>query len=293
MQKRSEILKTYKLFINGQFPRSESGHYFQLLSPKTKKPIANVARGSRKDLRDAVGAARKALPGWSSKTAYNRGQILYRMAEVLEGRKEELIAEMVKMTGATPKKAEQEVTSCIDRLVWYAGWSDKYQQIFGTVNPVAAPYFNFTLPEPVGVVGIIVSDELPLVPLVSKLAPAILAGNTVVMLASEKYPLSAITFAEMIATSDVPAGVVNILTGIKKELIAHLAKHMDVNSVNYTGSDPEILKMLQEEGAANVKRIIAHDYPKGDEWLNNERAQSPYWIHSFVEMKTTWHPIGI
>lgn len=293
MQTRSEILKTYKLFIGGQFPRSESGHSFQIFGPRGKKPIANVARGSRKDLRDAVTAARKALPGWSSKTAYNRGQILYRMAEVLEGRKGELIAEMVKMTGSAPKKAEQEVTICIDRLVWYAGWSDKYSQIFGTVNPVAAPYFNFTLPEPVGVVGIIVSDELPLVPLVSKLAPAILSGNTVVMLASEKYPLSAITFAEIIATSDVPAGVVNILTGIKKELIGPMAKHMDVNSINYTGSDEAVLKLLQEEGSANVKRIIAHDYPKGDEWLNNSKAQSPYWIHSFVEMKTTWHPIGI
>ncbi len=293
MQKRSEILKTYKLFIGGQFPRSESGHYFQVFSPKTKKPVANVARGSRKDLRDAVTAARKALPSWSAKTAYNRGQILYRMAEVLENRKEELIVEMVKMTGCLHKKAEKEVTTCIDRLVWYAGWADKYQQIFGTVNPVAAPYFNFTLPEPVGVVGIIVSDEWPLVPLVSKLAPALVAGNTLVLIASEKYPLSAITFAEIIATSDVPAGVVNILTGIKKEMIGHLAKHMDVNSINYTGSDVSVLKMLQEEGSANVKRVIAHDYPKGEEWLNNAKAQSPYWIHSFVEMKTTWHPIGI
>ena len=293
MKQRTEILKTYKLFINGQFPRSESGYTFQIPNPRTKKPLANVARGSRKDLRDAVAAARKAQPGWAAKTAYNRGQILYRMAEVLESRKEEFISEIVKMTGRNSKKAAAEVLACIDRLVWYAGWSDKYQQIFGTVNPVAAPYFNFTLPEPAGVVGVIVSDELPLAPLVSKMAPAILAGNTVVMLASEKYPLSAITFAEVIATSDVPAGVVNILTGIKKELIAPMAKHMDVNSVNYTGSDAPTLKLLQEEGAANVKRIIAHPYPIGEEWLNNERAQSPYWIQSFVEMKTTWHPIGI
>ena len=195
MKQRTEILKTYKLFINGQFPRSESGYTFQIPNPRTKKPLANVARGSRKDLRDAVAAARKAQPGWAAKTAYNRGQILYRMAEVLESRKEEFISEIVKMTGRNSKKAAAEVLTCIDRLVWYAGWSDKYQQIFGTVNPVAAPYFNFTLPEPAGVVGVIVSDELPLAPLVSKMAPAILAGNTVVMLASEKYPLSAITFA--------------------------------------------------------------------------------------------------
>ena len=300
MSQRTSILKTYKLFINGQFPRSESGHYYQIKNQKSlpgrqagKIKIANVARGSRKDLRDAVAAARKALPGWSAKTAYNRGQILYRMAEVLENRKEEFIAEMVKMTGKDSKKATAEVVKCVDRLVWYAGWSDKYQQILGTVNPVAQPYFNFTLPEPTGVVGIIVSEELPLIPLVSKMAPAIVAGNTVVMLASEKYPLSAITFAEVIATSDVPAGVVNILTGFKKELIPHLAKHMDVNLVNYTGNDAAILKILQEEGSANVKRIVAHDQPQGETWLDDNKAQSPYWINSFVEMKTTWHPVGV
>lgn len=289
---RAEILKTYKLFIKGQFPRSESGHYFQILNPKTKKPLANVARGSRKDLRDAVRAAREALPGWQSKTAYNRGQILYRMAEVLESRKAEFIEEITTMTKRTRAKAEKEVLTAIDRLVWYAGWADKYQQIFGTVNPVAAPYFNFTLPEPQGVVGILAAEELPLIPLVSKIAPALVAGNTLVVIASEKFPLCAITFAEVIATSDVPAGVVNILTGVKKELIAHLAKHMDVNAVNYTGSDAATLKLLQEEGAANVKRIVAHPEPTGDAWLT-EKAQSPYWINSFVEMKTTWHPIGI
>lgn len=297
---RTEILKTYKLFIKGQFPRSESGHYFQIFTPrqtaggqaKTRRPLANVARGSRKDLRDAVRAAREALPGWQSKTAYNRGQILYRMAEVLESRKAEFIEEIVAMTGRPRPKAEKEVLTAIDRLVWYAGWADKYQQIFGTVNPVAAPYFNFTLPEPQGVVGILTAEELPLIPLVSKIAPALVAGNTLVVIASEKFPLCAITFAEVIATSDVPAGVVNILTGIKKELIAHLAKHMDVNAVNYTGSDSDTLKLLQEEGAANVKRIVAHPEPVGEAWLS-EKAQSPYWINSFVEMKTTWHPIGV
>ncbi|OGQ48709.1 MAG: aldehyde dehydrogenase [Deltaproteobacteria bacterium RIFCSPLOWO2_02_FULL_46_8] len=290
---RTEILKTYKLFIGGQFPRTESGRYFQILNPKTKKPFANVSQGSRKDVRDAVSAARKAFPGWSSKTAYNRGQILYRMAEILEKRRGEFVDEIESMTKTgNRKKAEQEVNTCIDRLVWYAGWADKYTQIFGTVNPVAQPYFNFTIPEPTGVVGIIASDELALLPFVSKLAPAIISGNTVVILASEKFPLSAITFAEVIATSDVPAGVVNIITGYKKELITPLAKHMDVNSVNYTGSDPAILKLLQEEGATNVKRIVAHDYPVGEGWFK-PTAQSPYWINSFVEMKTTWHPIGV
>lgn len=290
--KRASVLKTYKLFIKGQFPRSESGHYYQIQNPKSKIPLANVARGSRKDLRDAVRAAREALPGWQNKTACNRGQILYRMAEVLENRKAEFIEEIMMMTHRPRPKAEREVLTAIDRLVWYAGWADKYQQIFGTVNPVAAPYFNFTLPEPQGVVGILAAEELPLIPLVSKIAPALVAGNTLVVIASEKFPLCAITFAEVIATSDVPNGVVNILTGIKKELIAHLAKHMDVNAVNYTGSDAATLKLLQEEGAANVKRIIAHPEPIGEAWLS-EKAQSPYWINSFVEMKTTWHPVGI
>lgn len=291
--KRTSILKTYKLYIGGQFPRSESGHYLQMQNPKTKQVIANVARGSRKDLRDAVGAARKAFAGWAGRTAYNRGQILYRMAEMLEKRKAEFVEEILSQTKTgTRKTAEREIEICVDRLVWYAGWADKYPQLFGTVNPVALPYFNFTMPEPMGVVGILAADEMALVPLVSKIAPAIVAGNTVVVIASEKFPLSAITFGEVCQTSDVPAGVINILTGVKSELIPHLAKHMDVNAINYTGSDPAILKTLQEEGSANVKRIIAHDVPVGKEWLT-EKAESPYWIQSFVEMKTTWHPIGI
>lgn len=269
MSKRTPILKTYKLFIGGQFSRSESGHYFQVLNTKTKKPLANAARASRKDLRDAVKAARSALPGWSAKTAYHRGQILYRMAEILENRKSEF-----------PKR---EVLKAIDRLVWYAGWSDKYQQIFGTVNPVALPYFNFTLPEPVGVAGLLIGDEGPLLPLVSQIAPTLIAGNTLVVIASEKYPLTAITFAEVIATSDLPPGVVNILTGFKKDLIPHLAKHMDVNAIHYPGHHQEILKTIQEEAAANVKRVITHD----------PLQPSPYLIQAFTEMKTTWHPVGV
>ncbi|MBI4223563.1 MAG: aldehyde dehydrogenase family protein [Deltaproteobacteria bacterium] len=269
MSKRAPILKTYKLFINGQFLRCESGHYFQVLDPKTKKPLANAARASRKDLRDAVKAARAALPGWSAKTAYNRGQILYRMAEILENRKAQF--------------PQREVLKAIDWLVWYAGWSDKYQQIFGTVNPVALPYFNFTLPEPTGVVGILAADEWPLLPLVSQIAPALVAGNTLVVIASEQFPLTAITFAEVLATSDLPGGVVNILTGFKKELIPHLAKHMDVNAVHYAGKDKEVLKAIQEEAAGNVKRVITVD----------PLQQSPYHIQAFTEMKTTWHPVGV
>lgn len=283
MKQRTPVFKTYKLFINGQFPRTESGHYFQLFHPKTKKPIANICRGSRKDLRDAVVAARNAFPKWMTKTATNRGQILYRMAEVLESRKMEFIEEMILMTNVSKQKATAEVLTAIDRLVWYAGWSDKFQQVFGTVNPVALPYFNFTLPEPMGVVGLITPNTSPLLPLVSMLAPAMIAGDTTVVCASEKYPLTAITFGEVLATSDVPAGVVNILTGFQKELVPHLAKHMDVNAIFYGGSDLKTLQQLQEEASTHVKRIIHR----------GELEESPYWIQSLTEMKTTWHPIGV
>lgn len=290
---RANILKTYKLYIGGKFPRTESGRYFQIIHPKSKKPIANVCKGSRKDLRDAVKAARGAFNGWSNKTAYNRGQILYRIAEVLESRKEEFIQEITLTSGAARKAATEEVNKSIDRIVWYAGWSDKYQQLFGTVNPVAAPYFNFTLPEAAGVIGIAAADELALLPLVSALAPAMAGGNTTVIIASEKYPLSAVTFGEVLATSDVPAGVVNIITGFKEELLPHMAKHMDVNAIRYCGQNKNLLTLLQEEGAANVKRIVAQPSPKGKEWLSDTKAQSPYWIEQSVEMKTVWHPVGV
>lgn len=293
MKQRAAILKTYKLFIGGEFPRSESGHVFSVLNPKTKKPIANAARGSRKDMRDAVVAARKAFKGWAGKTAYNRGQVLYRMAEVLEQRKTEFITEIQAATSGTKKQATDEVLKAVDRLVWYAGWADKYQQILGTVNPVAAPYFNFTLPEPMGVLGVILPDDMPLLPLVSKMAPAIVAGNTVVILVSEKYPLSAITFGEVLTTSDLPGGVVNILTGFRSEVVSHMAKHMDINAIHYYGTDKDLIKMLQIEGAANVKRVHSHATPKGKDWLDDSKSQSPYWIEKGVEMKTTWHPVGV
>jgi acyl-CoA reductase-like NAD-dependent aldehyde dehydrogenase len=290
--KRAEILKTYKLYLNGKFPRSESGHYFQVQHPKTKKVLANVSRASRKDLRDAVKAARGAFAGWSKTTAYLRGQILYRMAEMMEARQAELVEQIVLSSTQSRAQAQKEVLASIDRMIWYAGWSDKYQQIFGTVNPVALPYFNFTMPEPTGVVGILVADELPLLPLVSQLAPVIVSGNSCVVVASEKYPLVAVTFAEILNTSDLPAGVVNILTGFKEELADTLAKHMDVNAVHALNQRPETASLLQREGIANLKRVVLADQPRGAAWFA-EAAQSPYAIESFVEMKTTWHPVGV
>jgi len=290
--KRAEVLKTYKLFIGGKFPRSESGYYYQVKNPKTKAVIANVAQGSRKDLREAVKAARAAFGGWSKKTAYNRSQILYRIAEMIESRKAEFIDHIQSMGGSTAAKAEKEVLASIDRLIWYAGWADKYQQIFGSSNPVAAPYFNFSMPEPTGVVGVIAADEMALLPLISQLAPAIVSGNTVVILASETLPLTAITLAEVIETSDVPAGVINILTGVKKDLIPHLAKHMDVNAIQYVGSDQDTIKLLQLEGTENLKRICVSNKVSGQEWFN-EKSQSPYWISDLTETKTTWHPVGV
>lgn len=289
---RTKVLKTYKLFIGGAFPRSESGHCFPVKDAGKKSVVANVSRASRKDLREAVKSARGAFSGWSSKTAYNRGQILYRIAEMLESRSSEFVEQIVLVTGATRAKAEKEVQASVDRLIWYAGFSDKYQQIFGSANPVAQPYFNFTMPEPTGVVGLIASDDWSLLPLVSQIAPAIVSGNTVVAIVSEKYPTLAMTLAEVIETSDVPGGVVNILTSQKDELYSHLAKHMDVNAIQYVGKNKKVLKLLQEEGAENVKRIVCQYTPSANDWFL-EKTQSPYWIQSFTEYKTTWHPIGI
>lgn len=286
MSGRLPVKKTYKLFINGQFPRSESGRTFAVHGH-------NVSQGSRKDLREAVVAARKAQPGWQKATAYLRGQILYRVAEVLETRKSALQEELQWLTAASAAAARREVEKSIDRLVWYAGWSDKYPQVFGSVNPVAAPYFNFTLPEPIGVVGVVAPEEAPLLGLVSKLAPIIVSGNTAVVLASEAAPCTAISLAEVLATADVPAGVVNILTGSKQELIPVLAKHMDVNAIDYSGHDAATIKLLHEEAAYTVKRILIRETPSNRAWWDDAVAQSPYWITEATEMKTAWHPIGL
>ncbi len=283
--KRLEVLKTYKLYIGGQFPRTESGRYYVPTNSKGHS-LANVCLSSRKDFRDAVVAARAAFKGWSGRAAFNRGQILYRIAEMLEGRKAQFIEELM-LQDATKAAAQKEVTIAIDRLIWYAGWCDKYQQLFGTVNPVASSHFNFSVPEPTGVVAAIAPQDSSLLGLVSVIAPIIAGGNTCIVLASENLPLCSISFGEVLHTSDLPGGVVNILTGKVSELAPQFAAHMDVNAVVYCGADENIQRDLQEKGAANVKRVITH---KNINW-SSERGQSPYYIMDTQEVKTTWHPI--
>jgi len=282
---RVEVLKTYKIYIGGQFPRTESGRYYVTTNSKGEQ-LANVCLSSRKDVRDAVVAARSAFKGWSARAAFNRGQILYRIAEMLEGRKTQFIEELVQQD-VSKSQAQKEVNLSIDRLIWYAGWCDKYQQIFGTVNPVASSHFNFSVPEPTGVVAAIAPQDSSLLGLVSVIAPIIAGGNTCIVLASESKPLCSITFAEVINSSDVPGGVVNILTGKVSELAPQFAAHMDVNAVVYCGNDNAIQKDLQTKGASNVKRIIVH---KEINWYS-EQGQSPYFILDTEEIKTTWHPI--
>jgi acyl-CoA reductase-like NAD-dependent aldehyde dehydrogenase len=255
------------------------------------KAIANYGRASRKDFRDAVGAARAAFAGWSKQSAYLRGQILYRAAEMLETREGELRTELMRSGTITPAQARREVLSGIDRLVHYAGWTDKFGAIFSAVNPVASPHFNFTMPEPTGVVVVVCPDESPLLALVSLVAPVILAGNTAVVLASPKSPLPALTFSEIIATSDLPAGVVNLLAGDRTELAPHFASHMDVNAIVDGSRDEEVGRTLQRGGALNVKRYVRRDVKPAD-WRKPE-LEDPYWILDTVEMKTAWHPIGL
>lgn len=293
MTTRTAVRKSYKLFIGGKFPRSESGRVLPLHAPKGEAHLANYARASRKDLRDAVQAAAKALPIWRDATPSLRGQILYRMAEVLETRKEALIAELREQTGTTVVQARREVEQSIDRLVWYAGWADKFVQCFGTVNPVAAPYFNCTVPEPVGIIGVVAPDQPALLGVISKLAPALVSGNVTVVIASETAPLTAIGLAEVVATSDVAAGVVNILTGKRAELLPHLASHMGVGAIDYSGDDATEAALLQRESAGNLKRIMIRTRPHLTEWFDNTAGQSPYWIADLCEMKTAWHPMGL
>jgi acyl-CoA reductase-like NAD-dependent aldehyde dehydrogenase len=263
---RLPVKKTYKLYIGGEFPRSESGRTYEAEG-------ANVARGSRKDIRDAVRAARAAFPKWASLTAYNRGQVIYRIAEMLESRRSEF---------ADLSSGVKEVDRSIDRLVWYAGWADKFAQVLGSSNPVAGPYFNFTVPEPTGVVGILAPDEPPLAGLVSRVAPAIVGGNTAVVVASDTHPLAAVELAEVLATSDVPGGVVNLITGHRDELAPWLAGHMDVNALDLAGADGQSTK-LEQLAAENVKRVVR----------GAPDDQSPWEIASFLELKTVWHPIGV
>ncbi len=290
MNQRLEIRKTYKLYIGGAFVRSESGRSLAAQSVGGKH-LDNFCHGSRKDLRDAVGAARGAFEGWAKKTAYLRGQILYRAAEMLQNRSSELVNEIMRATECSSEAAQSEVATAIDRLVYYAGWTDKYSQIFGTVNPVATSHFNFTTPEPMGVVGVIAPDESPLVALVSLIAPAILSGNSTVVIASEKFPLVALTFSEILATSDLPGGVVNVLAGKRSEFISHFASHMDVNAVVDATGSVETATALQGGSAFNLKRVATRSL-SAEEWMTS-RAEDPYWIMDTVESKTAWHPIGV
>jgi acyl-CoA reductase-like NAD-dependent aldehyde dehydrogenase len=281
---RLEILKTYKLYIGGQFPRTESGRYYPLMDKKGKT-IANICLASRKDARNAVQAARKAFGSWSERSAFNRGQILYRMAEMLEGRRDQFIRELI-IQGFTKVNAEKEVDLSIDRIVYYAGWCDKFVQVLGSVNPVASSHFNFSIHEPMGVIGVLAPQDSSLIGLVSAILPAIAGGNSCVVLASEKLPLCAITLAEVLNSSDLPGGVVNILTGVQAELLETFATHMDINAVWYAGKDKETIKLIREYASSNVKRVLVYD----KNWMAAD-AQDLYLISDLQEVKTTWHPI--
>ena len=280
MADRIDVQKTYKLFIGGAFPRSESGRTFAVVA-EDGSLIANAAQASRKDLRDGVRAARSAQSSWAGRTPYNRGQILYRVAEVMEGRRSQFVAELQRC-GVEQRAAKSEVEQAIDCWVWYAGWCDKFVHVAGSVNPVAGPYFNFTMPEPTGVVGIVAPTSPGLLGLTSRLAPVLVSGNTAVVLAGNATPLPAISLAEVVATSDVPGGVVNILTGDSRALLPWLLGHADVNAVDLTGAPPDLDRSITDEAAGNVKRLVRGD---ADE-------QSPYVIADFCEMKTVWHPVG-
>lgn len=281
---RLAVRKTYKLFIGGAFPRSESGRSYVVHDAKGGF-WANASQASRKDARDAVSAARKAFGGWSGRTPYNRGQILYRIAEMLEGRRAQFIEEL-RTAGAGKAAATAEVDAAIDRWVWYAGWADKLGAVTGSANPVAGPFFNFSTPEPMGVVAVIAPDS-PLLGLVSVVAPVIVSGNTCVVVASEPAPLTAITLAEVLATSDLPGGVVNILTGRRAELAPWLAAHMDVNAVDLAGAPADLVPSLEEAAAGNLKRVLR---PGAEDWTADPGIRR---MTAFVETKTVWHPVGL
>lgn len=281
---RLEVLKTYKIYIGGQFPRTESGRYYTPLNVDGK-PLANMCLCSRKDVKNAVVAARKAWASWTERPGFNRGQILYRIAEMLEGRRTQFVEEL-QLQGLDEKSALEEVKLSIDRLVYYAGWCDKYQALFSSVNPVASSHFNFSALESMGVVGVIAPENTSLLGLVSVIAPIIAGGNTVVILASESKPLCAVTFAEVVHSSDVPGGVVNILTGKTSELADQFGSHMDINAVCLARTEENRLAQIQSLGAETVKRIHAWSH----NW-NESDAQNPYLIQDFQEVKTTWHPI--
>ena len=281
--------KTYKLYVGGAFPRSESGRTYEVTDRKGHF-LANAAMGSRKDARDAVVAARKAFPGWSAATAYNRGQVLYRVAELMEGRRAQFVGEVVAGEALTAKRAEAVVDAAIDRWVWYAGWSDKVSAVHGSANPVAGPYFDFSVPEPTGVVAVLAPQGSSLLGLVSVLAPVIVSGNTVVVVASEAAPLPAITLSEVLATSDVPGGVVNVLTGRTAEVAPWLASHMDVNAIDLVGASDGDLVALEVAAADNLKRVLRADPARDDDWTRTPGLER---LLGYLETKTVWHPIGV
>jgi acyl-CoA reductase-like NAD-dependent aldehyde dehydrogenase len=287
MASRIEVRKTYKLYIGGAFPRSESARTYEVTDAKGRF-LANAALASRKDARDAVVAARKAQPGWAGATAYNRAQVLYRVAEVMEGRRAQFVEEVSHAEGLTARRAESVVDASIDRWVWYAGWADKLAQVLGSTNPVQGPYYNFSVPEPTGVVAVVAPQESSLLGLVSVVAPVVVSGNAAVVLASEDRPLAAITLSEVLATSDVPGGVVNLLTGRVAEVAPWLAAHMDVNAIDVAGVDDlDLRRELEVAAADNVKRVRR---PDTDDWTADPGLSR---IRSFLETKTVWHPIGV
>jgi acyl-CoA reductase-like NAD-dependent aldehyde dehydrogenase len=289
---RIDVRKTYKIYIGGAFPRSESGRSY-VVHAADGTPLANAVRGSRKDVRDAVVAARKAFPGWDGRTAMNRGQVLYRVAELMEGRRDQFTDEVAAAEGLTRDQAAEQAARAIDRWVWYAGWADKIAQLLGSVNPVAADYFDFTIPEATGVVGVVAPEGSSLLGLVSRLAPVVVSGNTAVVLASESRPLPAVTLTEVLATSDVPAGVINLISGHRRELVPWLAAHMDVNALDLFGVPADLRTSAEEAAVESMKRVgrPPRDADRFD-WLDDDRAQRPEWIAAFMEMKTVWHPIG-
>ncbi|MEU6982944.1 aldehyde dehydrogenase family protein [Streptomyces sp. NPDC046324] len=285
MSDRLSVFKTYKLYVGGKFPRSESGRVYEVQDSKGKW-LANAPLSSRKDARDAVVAARKAFGGWSGATAYNRGQILYRIAEMLEGRRDQFVAEVADAEGLSKSKAAAVVDAAVDRWVWYAGWTDKIAQIVGGANPVAGPYFNLSTPEPTGVVTVVAPQDSSFLGLVSVIAPVIATGNTVVVIASEKAPLPALSLGEVLATSDLPGGVVNILSGKAAEMGPHLAAHQDVNAIDLTGADAELARELEVAAADNLKRVLR---PRAVDFAESPGTER---MTAFLETKTVWHPTG-
>ncbi|MDD1063107.1 aldehyde dehydrogenase family protein [Streptomyces cocklensis] len=288
-QSRLAVFKTYKLYVGGKFPRSESGRVYEVTDSKGGHWLANAPLSSRKDARDAVVAARKAVPGWSGATAYNRGQVLYRVAEMLEGRREQFTREVADAEGLSKSKAAAVVDAAVDRWVWYAGWTDKIAQVVGGANPVAGPFFNLSTPEPTGVVAVLAPQDSSLLGLVSVLAPVIATGNAAVVVAAERAPLPALSFGEVLATSDVPAGVVNILSGRTAELSAPLASHQDVNALDLTGAPAELAAELEASAADTLKRV-RRPSPAAEDWTRDPGTSR---LTAWLETKTVWHPIGV